>query len=112
MNNLRIVTTIFLSLVSLNLMAETISCENVPITSLYAQGDRDDGFVFHNKFVIEFAGGCGGKTWAHFDLSNPAASSFISTALSAKAMGKNVIIGVNTSNQTNLSNQLAYIGYR
>lgn len=96
---------------SFNVHADTVVCNGIKIKHIYVEGDRDDNFYFQNKLAIEFNNECAGKLWGHLDLSNPIANQIISIALSAKALDKTINIGVNTSTQTALSNQLAYIGF-
>ena len=81
------------------------------IKSVAVEGARDDGFYFQNKMLITLGGKCGEKNITHTDITNPIMNSFLSIALSAKAMGKKVNVGINTSNQTKRSNQLAYISF-
>ncbi|WP_283130814.1 hypothetical protein [Enterovibrio norvegicus] len=98
------------ALISSSAIAETVDCTNMGIVGVYVEGKRDDNFFFQNRMVIKYSKDCGGKRWSHTDIDNRAMSGFLSIALAAKASGKKVNIATNTSTQTQLSNQLAYIG--
>ncbi|WP_459780166.1 hypothetical protein [Photobacterium sp. R1] len=91
-------------------MAETIDCEGITLDKVTVEGSRDDKHFFENKLVIKLIQSCGGKSYVHADLSHPAFNGFLSVALAAKAAERKVNISVNTSDTTELSNQVAYIG--
>ncbi len=99
-------------LISLPLNAATIDCHNMKLESVIVEGPRDDNHFFENKLIIKFDQECNGKSYVHADLTHPAFNGFLSIALAAKASEKLVSISVNSSNTTQLSNQIAYIALK
>lgn len=106
-----IILLLLLTISISSVKAETIYCPNMNILYVYVEGSRDDNFELQNKLVIFFLQECAEKRWTHTNIDSPAMSSFLAVALSARAndFGR-VSIAVNTSDQTSLSNDLAFIG--
>ena len=104
----------FLGFVSFPAFSEFLDCiGGYNIKSVYVGSDREGGHFFENKLIVILNKNCAGKKYVTSDLiDNPAFDSFFSTAISAKISGKNIEVGVNTSNgkETKLSNDIAYIG--
>ena len=104
---------IFLScLIPLTSIAATTDCHNVKLVGVTVEGPRDDNHFFENKLVLKLDKECDGKNYAIADLNHPAFNGFLSIALTAKSTGKPVSISVNSSSQTKLSNQIAWIGLK
>ncbi|OIO56152.1 MAG: hypothetical protein COX57_09235 [Alphaproteobacteria bacterium CG_4_10_14_0_2_um_filter_63_37] len=89
--------------------AETVQCKGLTFKAVTVEGVRDDGFEFQNKLIVVLNGQCGGKTYMHAGLNHPAFDGFLAIALAVKEGKKTVNIAVNTSKQTERSNQIAYI---
>ncbi len=98
-------------LVSLSATAATEDCHNIKLESVTVEGPRDDNHFFANKLVLKLDQECSGKSYAHADLSHPAFNGFLSVALAAKNSNLAVTVSVNSSKQTDLSNQIAYLSY-
>ena len=109
-NSSKIILVFFAAILSSNVSADTITCSNMEIDTVYLEGPRDDEFYLQNKLVIKLTGVCAGRSWVHIGISHPAMNGFLSIALSAKEQNRKVSIAVNTSNQNGTSNQLAFIG--
>ncbi|TDF34972.1 hypothetical protein EYS14_21570 [Alteromonadaceae bacterium M269] len=98
-----------------NAYAATLHCNNLVISDVWVEGDRDDNFAFQNKLVIRIKDEngvytqCGSKSYMHLENTSPAYSGMLSAALTAQTAKKRVEIAINTNNPTSLSNQLAFI---
>ena len=105
----------FTSIISLTTNAATLHCNNLVISDVWVEGDRDDNFAFQNKLIIRIKDEngvytqCGSKSYMHLENTSPAYSGMLSAALTAQTAKKKVEIAINTSNSTPLSNQLAFI---
>ena len=93
-------------------IAATTDCKNIAIQTVAVEGPRDDNHFFQNKLVLVLDKPCAGKTYVHAALTHPAFDGFLTTALTAKTTNTKVTVSVNTSNTTNLSNQIAYIAIK
>lgn len=100
--------------------ADYITCDNLIITDVTVEADRDDQFYLANTMLIRAkhytaagASGayalCGGKSFFHLEYSASAYSSMLSIALAAQASGTKVEIGVNTNKPTEFTNPIAII---
>lgn len=105
-----ILTVIFL-LASLGCQAEVITCSNMDIQSVAAEGTRDDNFVAQSSLLIKLSANCAGKNYVFASLDDPAFNAFLSVALAAKSTEKKVEIAINTSKAISFANYIAYIAF-
>ena len=97
--------------------AALVTCDNVYISDVWVEGNRDDGFVLQNTMLIRIkdTGGvytqCNGKDYFHLENTSQAFSGMLSIALTAQTTGKQVQISINTNQSTSnaYSYQIAYI---
>lgn len=108
-NKLAFIALLLVSMV-LPVKADTVNCPNMVIKNIYVEGERDDDYMLENKLAIYFSTMCKGKQWVHLDVTSPLMASYLAVALSANAQKKKVNVAINTSDTTEVSNQLAYIG--
>ncbi len=105
----------FIFLASANAYAELQYCNNIVITDVWVEGDRDDNHALQNMLVIRVKDhtgnyyNCGEKAYLHLENASSAYAGMLSVALAAQAQSSQVEIAYNTSKTTSYSNQLAFI---